>query len=135
MTRSDKLLLTAVMIYIAVSSFGIFSAWIRGTFGFFDLSNTVSVYVGLTHLTAAVYFAGITAIAFILHLIIKASELNILRRILYYISFVFLIGLAWFPVQYNRPETLASRGHEFFSNGYFGIVIATLFFMIVFENI
>ena len=134
MTRSNKLLLTAVIIYVAVSSFGIFSAWFGGQFEFFDLSNTVSIYVGLTHLTAAVYFAGIAAIAFILHLIIQSSELNIIRRILFYISLIFLIGIAWFPVQYNRSETLASRGHEFFSNGYFAIVIATLFLMIVFEN-
>lgn len=135
MDKSKKRLLLAVIIYIAVSSFGIIAARVNGTFDLFDLSYTVSVNVGLTRLTAAVYFAGIVAIAVILHLIIKDSKLNILRRILFYISLVFLIGLAWFPVQFNRPETLASRGHEFFSNGYFAIVIATLFFMIVFENI
>lgn len=130
----NRLLIIAVVIYIVVSSIAIFSAWIKGLASPFYMGYTVSVYVGLQKWTAAVYFVGIVADAAILGIFLAKTKLNILRKIVYYITLVFLVGLAWFPVQFKRPETLASRGHNFFSYAFFGGVVVTLGLMLLFSK-
>ncbi|MBO7426902.1 MAG: hypothetical protein J6U23_14625 [Clostridiales bacterium] len=132
-TKKD-LLITATAIYIIVSSIAIFSAWIRGLASPFYMGYTVSVYVGLQKWTAAVYFVGIVIDAVILGIILAKTKLNILTKIAYYVTIVFLVGLAWFPVQLGRPESLASRGHNVFSYAFFTGVIVTLGLMLLFSR-
>ena len=121
-----NLLVITVAMYIIVSSIAIFSAWINGTVPAFYLGYTVSIYVGLQKWTSAVYFAGMVLNAGLLCYFLTKVRMNIIRKILYYLTLIFLIGLAWFPVQKGRPESLASRGHEIFSDAFFIGVIVTL---------
>ncbi len=129
-----NLLAISTAIYIIASSIAIFSAWIKGLASPFYMGYTVSVYVGLQKWTAAVYFVGIVIDAFILGIILAKTKLNVLMKIAFYITIIFLIGLAWFPVQFGRPESLASRGHNFFSYAFFGAVIVTLSLMLLFSR-
>lgn len=128
------LLIISTAIYIIASSIAIFSAWFKGLASPFYMGYTVSVYVGLQKWTAAVYFVGIVIDAVLLGIILAKTKLNVLRKIAYYITIVFLIGLAWFPVQHGRPESLATRGHNFFSYAFFAGVIVTLGLMLLFSR-
>ena len=121
-----NLLVITVAIYMIVSSIAIFSAWTKGLAPTFHLGYTVSIYVGLQKWTSAVYFAGMTSNALLLGLFLTRTRINIIRKILYCLTLISLVGLAWFPVQFGRPESLASKGHELFSDAFFVGVIVTL---------
>ena len=129
-----NLYISAALVYILTSSIAIISAWVKGLTPVLYLGYTVSVYVGLQKVTAAIYFAGVITIATTLFIFLLKTKLRILRRIVYYITLVFLIGLGWFPVQFNRPDCLASKGHEFFSDAFFVSVIVSLILMFIFDR-
>ena len=129
-----NLFIYSALVYIFCSSVAIITAWVKGLTPMFCLGYTVSVYVGLQMGTAAIYFAGTLVIASRLFLFLLKTKLNIIRRIVYYISFIFLIGLGWFPVQFNRPDCLASKGHEIFSDAFFVSVIVSLVLMFIFDR-
>ena len=127
-------ILTALIIYMGVSSFGILRAVFSGFAKDNNLSYTVSVYVGLSTLTATVYLIGMAVVCLILFFLIRSSDLIFFRKLVYYLSPVFLLGIAIFPVQFQRPETFFSSAHRIFSNGFFILVILMLILQALFER-
>lgn len=129
-----NLLLIATVIYIISSATGIISAWIMKLSKPLYLGYTVSVYVGMQKWTSAVYFVGICMIIASLMIIICRTKLNVVQRLAYFATLLFLLGLAWLPVQFNQPERFASKGHQFFSNAFFVAVIITLILLFIFHS-
>lgn len=112
--RDAGLLLAWVAgIYVICVAAAVIYSWFSG-FHLFDLSLTVSLYVGLYQWSSVLYFIGATMICFLLLLHIRKTEMRGVQKLLYRWILLCVICCAWFPCNSSRSD-LVTDIHNYFS--------------------
>lgn len=135
MTRhrnNTSLLAWVAGIYLTSVAGAIAFAWLSGNH-LFDLTLTVSLYVGLYRWTSALFFAGVAAISVLLCRYVSRTKMHTLQRIVYFAVILCTFCCAFFPCNRDR-SVLSSDIHDFFSYALALLVAVSFVLMTVFAR-
>lgn len=111
-------------VYLAAVFTAVAYAWASGVH-LFDLSLTVSLYVGLFKWTSTLYFFAAAVICVLLGRYVVKIRLRPIQKLLYFAILLCVFGCAWFPCNGSRSE-LVRDIHDGFS--YVLVILVALSF-------
>lgn len=111
-------------VYLAAVFTAVAYAWGTGVH-LFDLSLTVSLYVGLFKWTSTLYFFAAAVICVLLGRYVAQTKLRPMQKLLYGAILLCVFGCAWFPCNGDRSE-LVRDIHDGFS--YVLVILVALSF-------
>ncbi len=96
----------------------------------YDLSITISRYIGLRRWTAFMYIivAGSMSTLAVIH--ITKIKMNIFKKILYILAFVCVFGCAVFPMNWNWSALSSTLHHVFSHTLMFSVTITFIWLLI-----
>ena len=100
-------------VYLAAVFMAVAYAW-ASRVHLFDLSLTVSLYVGLFRWTSTLYFFAAAVICVLLGQYVAKIRLRPIQKLLYGAILLCVFGCAWFPCNGSRSE-LVRDIHDGFS--------------------
>lgn len=114
-------------VYLAAVFMAVAYAWASGVH-LFDLSLTVSLYVGLFRWTSTLYFFAAAVICVLLGQYVAKIRLRPIQKLLYGAILLCVFGCAWFPCNGSRSE-LVRDIHDGFS--YVLVILVALSFALM----
>ena len=127
--KKKKLIFVIGLLYTINALIVVLSAWAINQHRF-DLSMTISRYIGLRRWTAFMYVivAGTMTILAVIHII--KIRINIIKKILYILAFACVFGCAVCPMNWDW-SVLASNLHNVFAYTLMFSVTITLVWMLI----
>lgn len=127
--KKKKLIFIIGLLYTINALIVVLSAWAINLHRF-DLSMTISRYIGLRRWTAFMYVivAGTMAILAVIHII--KIRINIIKKILYILAFACVFGCAVCPMNWDW-SALSSNLHNVFAYTLMFSVTITLVWMLI----
>ena len=111
--EKNRPVIAAGILYTITAMIVVISAWVEDL-NRFDLSLTISRYVGLRHWTAYLYMVVAVVMVSLVLIYLKKSDMYTVRKILYGVTFICILGCAIFP--HNEEwSTFASNLHNYFA--------------------
>lgn len=130
--ENSILLVWAGAIYMLTIVIVIISSWLSKLY-LFNLSLTVSLYVGVRQWTSVIYFIGATIIGVLVFSYVLKTKMNTIKSIVYFMIITSIVGCAWFPCNSSR-SVLTTTVHNYFSYALIILVTISLVLMTIFAR-
>ena len=107
LTIKNRPVIITGFIYSASWLIIVLSAWITDLHRY-DLSKTVSAYIGFRKWTVVLYFISATIMFTLLVIYVHKKSMHLFKKLVYYIVFISVWGCAIFPCNTQWSETITS---------------------------
>ena len=129
LTSGKRPVLISFITYTLIALITVLSAWMINLHRF-DLSITISSYVGLRPWTAITYGICLTLIVALIVMHVKKMKILLLRKILYCLVFACVFGCAVFP--FNRQwNSLVATIHNYCAYALMFLMLVSFIVLIV----
>ena len=127
--EKNRPVIAAGILYTITAMVVVISAWAVDLHQF-DMELTISLYVGLRHWTAYLYMVIAVIMVSLVMVYLKKSDIHIVRKILYGVAFLCILGCAFFP--HNEEwSVFASNLHNYFAYILMSVVFISMIMMII----
>ena len=129
LTTGKRPVLISFFTYTAIALITVLSAWIIDLYRY-DLSLTISRYVGLRPWTAIIYGICIAFMVVLIDLHVKNMKILRLRKVLYYSVFACVLGCAVFPFNWEW-SSLSATIHNYCAYALMFLMLVSFIVLII----